>query len=74
MSTPAPADHEDIQSLDIIDEAHLTAFTDGDAELEDELSELFNGTARGYLKRMKEAFEAERPWSAEAHALKGGQR
>lgn len=71
MNDPASLEEQDIQSLDIIDEAHLTAFTDGDAELEDELAELFSNTARGYLKRMKEALEAERSWSAEAHALKG---
>ena len=66
MNDPASLEEQDIQSLDIIDEAHLTGFTEGDAELEDELAELFDNTARGYLKRMKEALEAERPWSAEA--------
>lgn len=71
MSNPAPTEEQDIQSFAIIDEAHLTTFTDGDAALEDELAELFLSTALGYLKRMKEAIKEERSWSAEAHALKG---
>ncbi|MGI9509277.1 MAG: Hpt domain-containing protein [Geminicoccaceae bacterium] len=71
MSTSMPVGEPDVESLDVIDEAHLATFTDGDLALEDELGELFLSTARGYLKRMKEAVEEERSWSAEAHALKG---
>ena len=50
MSDPALVDDQDIQKLDIVDETHLTAFTDGDAELEDELAEL-----QAKLERMKKA-------------------
>lgn len=71
MNHPASDDQEDIDGLAIINEAHLTSFTEGDAELEDELAELFVSTAHGYLKRMKEAIKEDRGWSAEAHALKG---
>ena len=66
-----PALDQDIDALAVIDEDHLASFTDGDLALEDELADLFVSTARGYLKRMKEALRDERPWSAEAHALKG---
>lgn len=71
MSRAAASDDETTENLPIIDEVHLATFTDGDAALEDELGELFVTTALGYLKRMKEALRHERPWSAEAHALKG---
>ena len=73
MTRPAESgeDEEAIDSLVIVDQAHLASFTEGDAELEDELADLFVNTARGYLKRMREAVSEERAWSAEAHALKG---
>ena len=71
MSATAPVDLEDIESLAIIDEIHLNSFTEGDKALESELAELFDKTARGYLKRMREALSEERSWSAEVHALKG---
>lgn len=71
MSDQAFIESSEIESLAVIDETHLRAFTDGDADLEDELAELYVKTALGYLKRMKEAIEEERSWSAEAHALKG---
>ena len=71
MSQTAPVDQDDIESLAIINEIHLASFTDGDKDLENELAELFDKTARGYLKRMREALAEERSWSAEAHALKG---
>lgn len=71
MTQSAPGEDDDIDALPVVDEGHLSAFTDGDTALEDELSELFVSTARGYVKRMKEALRDERPWSAEAHALKG---
>jgi HPt (histidine-containing phosphotransfer) domain-containing protein len=67
----AASESVDIEGLDIVDEAHLASFTEGDSELEQELGDLFANTSRGYLKRMKEALREERPWSAEAHALKG---
>ena len=71
MTRSAPSNEKAPESLVIIDEAHLGSFTEGDTTLEDELAELFVSTARGYLKRMKEALEEKRGWSAEAHALKG---
>ncbi len=71
MTELAASEGADIESLEIVDERHLASFTDGDAELERELGDLFANTSRGYLKRMKEALREERPWSAEAHALKG---
>ena len=71
MNRSAPSEEQDVDSLAIVDEPHLATFTDGDAALEDELAELFVNTARGYLKRMKEAVKEGRAWSAEAHALKG---
>ncbi|MDH3661013.1 MAG: Hpt domain-containing protein [Alphaproteobacteria bacterium] len=71
MIQTASSKEQDIDSLAIIDEVHLTTFTDGDATLEEELGTLFIKTALGYVKRMKEALSAGRAWSAEAHALKG---
>lgn len=71
MNQTVPAEEVDVESLAVVDDDHLTAFTDGDQELESELADLFVSTARGYLKRMKEALREERGWSAEAHALKG---
>lgn len=71
MTKSATSDDQKIDAFVIIDEAHLATFTDGDAALEDELAELFITTSKGYLKRMKEAVQEERSWSAEAHALKG---
>jgi len=71
LTQTAPIDEDNIESLVIIDEAHLSSFTVGDKALEGEIGELFVSTTRGYLKRMKEALTEERPWSAEAHALKG---
>ena len=71
MTQLAASENVDINTLEIVDEAHLASFTEGDAELEQELGDLFANTSRGYLKRMKEALRDERSWSAEAHALKG---
>lgn len=71
MSDHASLEDRDVERLPIVDEGHLRDFTDGDLALEDELAELYVKTALGYLKRMKEAIEEERSWSAEAHALKG---
>jgi HPt (histidine-containing phosphotransfer) domain-containing protein len=57
--------------LAVINIDHLSSFTEGDDELEEELALLFVNSAGGYLKRMREAIDEERSWSAEAHALKG---
>jgi len=71
LTEASPTEETVIEDLIVIDEAHLASFTEGDRELEDEIAELFVNTARGYIKRMREALKEERPWSAEAHALKG---
>ena len=71
VTETASSDEIVIDDLATINEDHLASFTEGDRDLEDELAELYVSTARGYLKRMREALTEERPWSAEAHALKG---
>jgi CheY-like chemotaxis protein len=55
----------------ILDLDHLRGFTDGDPQLEGELSTLFLSTAEMYLRGMHEALANGRPWSSIAHALKG---
>ena len=55
----------------VLDLDHLRSFTDGDPQLEDELSALFLSTAAGYLRSMREALARGRPWASIAHALKG---
>jgi HPt (histidine-containing phosphotransfer) domain-containing protein len=55
----------------IIDMDHLLSFTDGDLELESELSILFLSSAEAYFDKMSRALEAGTPWSTSAHALKG---
>jgi DNA-binding response OmpR family regulator len=55
----------------VLDLDHLRGFTDGDPQLEGELSTLFLSTAEMYLRGMHEALAGGRPWSSIAHALKG---
>ncbi len=61
----------------ILDEAspieldHFTSFTDGDDQLERELSSLYLATAGTYLDEMRAALVAGRPWDQPAHSLKG---
>ena len=55
----------------VLDLDHLCAFTEGDPQLERELSTLFLATAEMYLQGMQEALTAGRPWTSIAHALKG---
>jgi HPt (histidine-containing phosphotransfer) domain-containing protein len=55
----------------VLDLDHLRGFTEGDLQLEGELSDLFLSTAEGYLRAMREALAAGRPWTSIAHALKG---
>ncbi len=55
----------------VLDLDHLRGFTDGDPQLEGELSTLFLSTAEMYLRGMNEALGSGRPWSSIAHALKG---
>jgi HPt (histidine-containing phosphotransfer) domain-containing protein len=55
----------------VLDLNHLRGFTDGDPQLEGELSALFLSTAARYLHGMRDALAAGRPWASIAHALKG---
>ena len=55
----------------VLDLDHLCAFTEGDPQLERELSTLFLATAEMYLQGMQEALTGGRPWASIAHALKG---
>jgi CheY-like chemotaxis protein len=55
----------------VLDLDHLRDFTDGDPQLEGELSALFLSTAEVYLRDMGEALHEGRAWTATAHALKG---
>jgi CheY-like chemotaxis protein/HPt (histidine-containing phosphotransfer) domain-containing protein len=55
----------------VLDLDHLRDFTDGDPQLEGELSALFLSTAEVYLRDMRAALHEGRAWSASAHALKG---
>jgi HPt (histidine-containing phosphotransfer) domain-containing protein len=55
----------------VLDRDHLRGFTEGDPQLERELSALFLATAEMYLEQMQEAMAGGRPWTAIAHALKG---
>jgi HPt (histidine-containing phosphotransfer) domain-containing protein len=71
LTNAVPAEELDLQALPVVDMDHLASFTDGDTDLESELADLFVSTALGYLKRMDQAIEEERSWSAEVHALKG---
>ena len=55
----------------VLDMAHLRSFTDGDPQLERELSTLFLATAETYLRDLREALRRGGPWTSIAHALKG---
>jgi DNA-binding response OmpR family regulator len=55
----------------VLDLDHLRGFTDGDPQLEGELSTLFLSTAEMYLRGMHEALASGQPWNSIAHALKG---
>jgi CheY-like chemotaxis protein len=55
----------------IIDMDHLLSFTDGDLELESELSVLFLSSAEAYYDKMSRSLQAGTPWAPSAHALKG---
>jgi CheY-like chemotaxis protein len=59
------------QAEPALDLAHLHGFTEGDPQLESELSALFLGTVEMYLHDMQEALAGGRPWASIAHALKG---
>jgi CheY-like chemotaxis protein/HPt (histidine-containing phosphotransfer) domain-containing protein len=55
----------------IVDMDHLLSFTDGDLELESELSVLFLSSAEAYFDRMSRSLQAGTPWTSSVHALKG---
>jgi HPt (histidine-containing phosphotransfer) domain-containing protein len=55
----------------IIDIDHLLSFTDGDLELEGELSALFLSSAEAYLEKMSRSLQTGTAWRSSAHALKG---
>jgi HPt (histidine-containing phosphotransfer) domain-containing protein len=55
----------------VVDIDHLLGFTDGDLELESELSALFLSSAEAYFERMSRSLQAGTPWTSSAHALKG---
>lgn len=55
----------------VLDLDHLRGITEGDSQLERELSTLFLSTAEMYLDGMEEALTGGRPWTSTAHALKG---
>lgn len=60
MSRPAPLDFD-----------RLSSFTDGDAQLERELTSLYLSTAAIYVGQMRAAIAGGNGWSRAAHALKG---
>jgi CheY-like chemotaxis protein/HPt (histidine-containing phosphotransfer) domain-containing protein len=51
--------------------AHFTSFTDGDPQLERELSSLYLASAELYLAEMASALAGGADWDRAAHALKG---
>lgn len=59
-------DHEPILDLD-----HLLTFTDGDMELESELSVLYLSSAEAYLDTMSRALRDGASWTSSVHSLKG---
>ena len=61
----------DVSGEPIVDMDHLLSFTDGDLELESELSVLFLSSAEAYFDKLSRSLQAGTPWSSSAHALKG---
>jgi len=55
----------------VVDLEHLRHFTEGDPQLESELSALFLSTSELYLQEMRQALQEGRAWTSSAHALKG---
>jgi two-component system sensor histidine kinase/response regulator len=54
-----------------LDLARLASFTEGDRELERELTALFLSTAAGYLAELRRCLAGDGDWSSSAHSLKG---
>jgi HPt (histidine-containing phosphotransfer) domain-containing protein len=61
----------DVDQEPILDLDHLLTFTDGDMELESELSVLFLSSAEAYLDAMSRALRDGTSWTSSVHALKG---
>lgn len=66
-----PGSEAAVAQAPAVDLEHLLGFTDGDLQLEGELSALFLSSAGVYLERMAEALRNGEPWRQAAHALKG---
>jgi HPt (histidine-containing phosphotransfer) domain-containing protein len=71
VESPGSADPDDATGEPIVDMEHLLSFTDGDLELESELSVLFLSSAEAYFDKMSRSLQAGTPWTSSAHALKG---
>lgn len=54
-----------------LDLAHLASFTEGDRQLEHELTALYLSTAEGYLDELRQSLAGHGDWSRSVHALKG---
>lgn len=61
----------DVDQEPILDLEHLLSFTDGDLELECELSILYLSSAEAYFDTMSRSLREGTSWTTSAHALKG---
>lgn len=68
---PGSAAEDVMPSSPPIDLARLREFTDGDRQLERELSALYVETAAVYIAQMRAALDDGEAWGRAAHALKG---
>jgi CheY-like chemotaxis protein/HPt (histidine-containing phosphotransfer) domain-containing protein len=71
VEPPWSAGSSEAAAAPIVDMDHLLSFTDGDRELESELSVLFLSSAEAYFDRMSRSLQAGTPWTSSVHALKG---
>jgi len=71
VESPGSAGPSEAAGAPIVDMDHLLSFTDGDRELESELSVLFLSSAEAYFDRMSRSLQAGTPWTSSVHALKG---
>ena len=65
------ADAGEAEPEPVIDMDHLLSFTDGDLELESELSVLFLSSAEAYYTSMMRSLSSGTSWKSSVHALKG---
>jgi HPt (histidine-containing phosphotransfer) domain-containing protein len=61
----------DADQQPVLDLDHLMTFTDGDMELENELSVLYLSSAEAYVDAMSRALGDGTSWTSSVHALKG---